>query len=389
MKVQSFARTWLIVVVVFFVPKVINAEVQPSRTYFLVTVDVETSAGCGYNGCFPGPIEDRILGKRGDSYYGISLMMDILDKHGMKATFFVNAYLDSYYPEDEVREIVRNIVERGHDVQLHTHEEFRCFATCEPENIVCWQRCTKEESFLSGNTVDNQVTILEEGARNIEKWSGRYPIAFRGGGFDADFNTLKALEILNIPVDSSLSRPSHTLASVYPINKVGEHEGVIEVPLFNYKEDLIVAKPYRHLDIESTTLLEFRKLLGDAIENDVRTVVLLMHSFSFCRSGFGCPIQQNIERFDNLLAHIGAMPQVEVITFTNFYDIYQEQPERFLGEDKVPSTNYFHTLHRSFVRFDQGIKNKIFLLTNITIFIGLALVMITIGVKWYRFARSQ
>ena len=43
-------------------------------------------------------------------------------------------------------------------------------------------------------------------------------------------NKLKKIHVLNIPVDSSLSKPSHQLATVLPINKVGEYEGIVEVP---------------------------------------------------------------------------------------------------------------------------------------------------------------
>jgi len=289
----------------------------------------------------------------------------------MKGTFFVNAYLDSYYPETEVEEIVKNIVDRGHDVQLHTHEEFRCFSICALDEKGCWDRCTRKESYLAGNTLDNQTAIIKEGAQNIAKWSGRYPVAFRGGGFDADINTLSALRALNIPIDSSLSQPGHPLATVYPINQVSEWKGVVEVPLFNYTEDLIFRKSIRFLDIESTTLLEQKYLLDEAAKNDIRTVVLLMHSFSFCRPGLGCPIRENIDRFDKLLEHIKKTSEIEVITFREFWNRYQDNPEQFRGDANIPTTNYLHTLHRSFVRFDQGIKNKIFFIVNLVLLVSL------------------
>lgn len=382
-------RAWILLFLVFVAPEVLSEQEQLPKTFFFVTVDTETSAGCTRSGCNPESIADRILGQRGDRYYGIPLMMDILEKHGMKATFFVNAYLDSHYPEADVENVVRQIIDRGHDVQLHTHEEFRCFSFCDTKDLDCWHRCTKKQSFLSGNTLENQIAIISEGARNIEKWSGRYPVAFRGGGFDADVNTLKALRVLNIPVDSSLSNPDHPLATKLPVNKVGVYEGIVEVPLYNFTEDLILKKSLRYLDIESNTLLEQKYLLNEAIKNGTRTVVMLMHSFSFCRPEYGCPAEENIERFDNLLAYIKTVPDIKVITFKEFWDGYQANAESFLGESYIPTTMYFHTLHRSFVRFDQGVKNKLFLIGNVVVLIALTSIIVIIMLKLFSLRRSR
>ena len=382
-------RAWILLFLVFVAPEALSEQEQLPKIFFFVTVDTETSAGCTRSGCNPESIADRILGQRGDRYYGIPLMMDIMDRHGMKGTFFVNAYLNSHYPEAEVEKVVRSIVDREHDVQLHTHAEFRCFSVCDAKDMGCWHRCTRKQSFLPGNTLENQIAIIGEGARNIEKWSGRYPVAFRGGGFEADVNTLKALRALNIPVDSSLTGPGHQLATKLPLNKVGEYEGIIEVPLFNYTEDLILKKSIRYLDIESNSLLEQKYLLNEAIKNGTRTVVLIMHSFSFCRPGYGCPIEKNIERFDNLLAYIKTVPGIKVITFKEFWDRYQVNAESFLGEGDIPSTTYFHTLYRSFVRFDQGIKNKLFFLGNVALLIVLTSIMVFFTSKWLRLIRSR
>lgn len=367
----------------------VNQQQEVPRTSFFVTIDVETSAGCDESECNPISINDRILGKRGNDYYGIPLIMDILEQHGMKGTFFVNAYLDSYHPETEIKSFVQQIIDRGHDVQLHTHEEFRCLAICSSNSVDCWNRCSVEESFLAGNTLENQTAIISEGARNIERWSGKYPVAYRAGSYAADFNTLKALQTLDIPIDSSSNGPDHVFASKLPINRIGEYGGIVEVPLFNYTEDIIFRKSIRFFDIESTTLLEARHLLDEAVKHDLRSVLLMMHSFSFCRAEFGCPINSNIERFDQLLAHINTLPEVQATTFREFWDRYQSDPEAFTGGNHMPTTTYFHTLHRSFVRFDQGIRNKIFALSNVALITILMLIIVVSGRIWAISGRTR
>ena len=105
------------------------AATEPS-THLIITIDTETAAGCHGGVCQPVSIERRIWGKTPVGEYGIRMMMDILEAHEMQGTFFVNAFLADGHREAEVVLMVREIIERGHDVQFHAHEEFRCFRVC-------------------------------------------------------------------------------------------------------------------------------------------------------------------------------------------------------------------------------------------------------------------
>ena len=89
----------------------------------------------------------------------------------MRGTFLVNAYLDAAYNEAEIAGFVRQIINRGHDVQFHSHEEFRCFRVCAKTDMDCWEKCTNHESIISRNSYENQFEILGEGAENIERCS--------------------------------------------------------------------------------------------------------------------------------------------------------------------------------------------------------------------------
>jgi hypothetical protein len=245
---------------------------------------------------------------------------------------------------------------------------------CKETDKVCWNRCTRKESYISGNSFENQLDILKEGAENILEWSGAYPVAFRGGSFDADATTLKVLQSLNIHIDSSLSSPDHDLARELPVNMVSEYGSLVEVPLYNYVDLGIGSfRRYRIFDIESATLLELKYLVDAAIQDHLGTIVLLMHSTSFCRPEFSCPIQQNLDRFDDFLSYVGSVPEVEVITINDFWQQYMLNREAFVGSGIVPETGYFLTLYRSIVRFNQGINNRVFVGINVVIFILLFL----------------
>jgi len=344
------------------------------RLHFIITIDTETWTQRGPDGWYPTSLETDILGEVGGKAYGISLMMDLLEKRGMKATFFVNAFLGSYYPEDRIQAFVTEILNRGHDVQLHPHVEFMCFQSCEESDRACLRKCTKEQSFLSGNSYENQREIISEAAENLTRWTGQYPVAFRSGGLDADEVTIQVLRDLNIAIDSSLNLPSHELHSVFPLNKVSERDGVIEVPEFTYNEDVLVTNRYAYLDIDYSTLEEHKALINSALENDVRTAVLVMHSFSFCSEVLGCPDTATIDRFDKLLSYIEASGNIEVVTMGAFLERYRADPARFVGSGYVPKIGYFMILEKSFRKFGEKWEYTLFASANV------AAVVIAVGV---------
>ena len=355
----------------------------------LITVDTETSSGCRGDGCFPSPLAGRIYGEFEGRQYGIPLIMDLLEQHGMRGTFFVNPHMDAWYPEAEVEAMVRSIVDRGHDVQLHPHPEFRCFRRCKPAELQCRFLCTRAEGRLAGASLENQVTILREGAESLARWSGRYPVAFRGPALLADENTLKALARVGIPVDSSVAGPQHPLASVLPVNQLGVHGGILEIPLLAYEEDLLVRRRVRFLDQESSTLAEQVSLLEQAGSRGVGAVPLLMHSFSFCDPANACPVPANIERFEALLSYLASRPdRFRVETMAGFWSLYQQEPSAYTRPVAagLPRVSYWLVLRRSVERFNHGWMNVAFLLGNLA-----AALVVLAGLAWaaLRFARRR
>ena len=62
------------------------------RVYF--TVDTETSMGGAWRNAeyAPLPTESTIFGKVGSEFYGIPLIMEILERYEFAATFFVEVF---------------------------------------------------------------------------------------------------------------------------------------------------------------------------------------------------------------------------------------------------------------------------------------------------------
>jgi len=132
------------------------------------------------------------------------------------------------------------------------------------------------------------------------------------------------------------------------------------------------------MDMEANTLLELTRILDQAKEHDIRILPLLMHSFSFCRPNTSCPINENIQRFDKLLKYIAKDEQMDIITMAEFAELYEKNPEQFIGSGFIPETGYLMTLYRSFIRLNQGWKNIVFFSANLAALIAIVIVTIII-----------
>ena len=368
-------RLILIVLLGFWAAAATEAA-QPPMLRVVISVDTETSSGCSGRSCNPVPMEERIYGRRSEGDYGVPLIMDLLEKHGMKGVFFVNSTLDAYYPEDAIREMVQSIVKRGHDVQLHLHPEFRCFKFCNEDDLKCRSACVNRENRLAGNTVSQQRALIEEGLDNLERWAGYRPVSFRAGSFRADENTLEALRQAGVLMDSSLGGPDHPLARLRPPNRATEERGLVELPVFHFTSlKLGGYTQHRRFDLESNSFAEMKAVLEQAIRHGSGTVMTILHSFSFCRPEGGCPNRRAIEDFDRLLGWLATTPGVRVVTIPEWLDEYHTEPAALAGSGYVPQTGYWLTLWRSWQRWDEGGKNKAIVIAH-----GAILVVLSAGV---------
>jgi peptidoglycan/xylan/chitin deacetylase (PgdA/CDA1 family) len=239
-------------------------------THFLVTVDTETYAVNGRPPAF-GP---NLYGEVSGQSFGVPKIMDICDRFGTKATFFVDVYMHHHYGEKLCAEFCQSIHRRGHDVQLHAHA-----------------------SWLPGSTADalasfprgRQVEILTQGREALGRWIGKVPTAFRAGSYAANLDTIGALRDTGFLVDSSYfaHNPrcplSQQLANRYG-NKVFQIDGLYEVPVSTYW--LVNLPGYRKigkLDVNSSALPELTSIVDKFLASEIEYVVLFLHSFSFVR----------------------------------------------------------------------------------------------------------
>jgi peptidoglycan/xylan/chitin deacetylase (PgdA/CDA1 family) len=201
--------------------------------------------------------------------YGAYGILDILERHDLRATWFVNVY-EAHRHEDPttVERLVKAIDERGHEVALHTHPS---------EDLELYARP------LYWFNAEQQKEILGYGADLIEKWTGRRPVSFRAGGYVLNDETFEALQSLGFRIDSSVFFSSkNNRITPFTVNAVRMRGGVIEVPVtYVPRVQSDGHLEHRKFDVNWLTAEELDQVVDRISEFGIGHGMFMMHSFSF------------------------------------------------------------------------------------------------------------
>ena len=148
-------------------------------------------------------------------------MMDVADGAGVQLTFFLDVLEETLYP-GEIREVLRTIHARGHDIQLHQHaylipDETWSEWQNDPlwhsheadslDKIDCWDEETADFLF------EQMISIFEE--ENIP-----LPVASRGGSYAYNQAILDSMMKHNITTSYNYEpqmRPDYFNTGIQPM----------------------------------------------------------------------------------------------------------------------------------------------------------------------------
>lgn len=249
------------------------------RVYF--TIDVETSMGGSWNdpGYEPLGLERTVFAKYDSRFYGIPLIMDILEEHGFRGTFFTEVFSAYAVGQDEWSKVFRMIRTRGHDAQLHLHPVFRFYRDRSAG------KPARHLDLMHKLSVGEQREFIREGIALFTSMNGRAPRAFRAGCYGASEATLQILSENGVLIDSS-----YNLAylgnicgfKIRPLNAPTMIGGVYEFPLTVFR--VFGSNRYRMLEIGAVSVSEALATIRLLQATGCKDVVLSLHSFSFLKT---------------------------------------------------------------------------------------------------------
>jgi peptidoglycan/xylan/chitin deacetylase (PgdA/CDA1 family) len=236
--------------------------------------------------------------KRGS--YGLDYQLGVFDRHRLKAVFLVEALHASVVGFDPLRRIVATVLERGHEVGLHVHSEWR------PPGV-------KPKEGLSGDRLchfseDDQRRLIAEAKANLRRAGCDDPKVFRAGHYAADRATLRAAAAEGLVFDTSYNRSHLDAASDFPSEPPWvaprRVDGLVEVPVACF---LHLPGRHRPAQLCACSIAELMGAMTAAAARGDRAFVLVSHTFEMVVRRDRAPTEALpsplvVRRFDALCA---------------------------------------------------------------------------------------
>ncbi len=274
-------------------------------TRAIVSFDTELSAGLYQGGADArANYDSSILGRCRDGDFGIRFQMDLLERHGLKGVFFVDPMPALVYGAKIVEAIVKPIVARGHEVQLHIHTEWLEFARFNPVG-----RLTARN--IGDFPLAAQIKLIGLARDIVMRAGAPRPTAFRAGNFGANDDTLRALAALGFRYDSSFNAAwagDGCAIALDPANlAMRVHHGVCEVPVGG-----VMDRPgsFRPAQLCAMSTEEMRDALAHAAESGAIQFSAFSHSFELLSRDRTRPNRLAIARLKSLCRAIADDPRV-------------------------------------------------------------------------------
>jgi peptidoglycan/xylan/chitin deacetylase (PgdA/CDA1 family) len=171
---------------------------------------------------------------------GVPRILSMLERHGVKASFFMPAVCALIDPDEP-----RRIRDRGHEIALHGYIH---------ENTSLLDETTERDLMLRARDI-------------IARAAGADPVGFRAAHWDLSLSTLAIVKEMGLAYDSSMMADD----SCYELVLDGTPSGIVEIPVDWVRDDAVYLlfnrnPPTRPLLSPDDVLAIFRRELDMAID---------------------------------------------------------------------------------------------------------------------------
>jgi peptidoglycan/xylan/chitin deacetylase (PgdA/CDA1 family) len=139
---------------------------------------------------------------------GVPRILKLLDRYGVKASFYVPAVTALIHPEEQ-----RSLIAAGHEIGIHgwIHE------------------------LNSGLSYEDELDLMLRSSDTLTKITGKRPVGLRTPSWDFSPSTLRIQKEMGLLYDSSLMADE----DCYELLLDGEPSGVIEMPVEWVRDDAV------------------------------------------------------------------------------------------------------------------------------------------------------
>lgn len=249
---------------------------------------------------FTHELASDIDGRTSAGDFGLPFQLRLLRRHGLKATYFVEALSAGRVGLPALSAVVGQVIAGGQDVQLHLHTEWL-------GDLHDAQLPRVPRQYMAQFSREQQAILISKGLANLASAGAPAIKAFRAGSFGANRDTLRALADNGLTIDSSYNR-------AYPCGDWGLTEVLQHPARFGTVWEFPVAAfsdypgHYRPAQLNACSFGELRQALLDAADASWPAFVIVMHGFELVKHrrhhAGPQPDRLNIERFRKLCAFL-------------------------------------------------------------------------------------
>lgn len=247
-------------------------------SYFLFTVDTEANMRNMFR---PNPqraVDEQVFGRCENGEFGIVWMMNELDAHGLKGTFFVDILMHYQFGREGLERTVDAIRQRGHDIQLHLHPDPHFYFSADTRHL-------KLIGALDSNDPDLFRRTLEIAVSTFDEVVGHPPLAYRGGSYRIQPIAFPILAEFGIKFDSTVYAFKNCHAPPWLRTRTNPLliDGVIELPVTWYAEHRDCGLTERQFNLRVGGDTAMKAILNDdvPVAQRPRATVFMAHSYSF------------------------------------------------------------------------------------------------------------
>ncbi len=295
-----------------------------AKSKILISIDVECSMGGYFEDQAKRPVPpDRCIFCKveGKNDHGIGMIMDILEKNSLRGTFFIETEARHYFRNGEIESVIRYVLGRGHDVQLHVHPNFRFFKN----------NGSSRPYPLKKYSLENQVEIIREGKEFLRSAGAKSVEAFRAGGGLVNLDTLQALQQNGIFISSNYSL-SEKYAGMYSCEYVDSRDvkndcflknGIFEIPITAIIEIKLKGTGFKPLQVCAISSQEMKSAITYYVKAGMNIINIITHSFEYVKKRDAqystlLPNRIHIIRLESLCKFLNEMRgDVEIITYSD------------------------------------------------------------------------
>lgn len=284
-----------------------------------LTVDVET-----YTGDYDAEVWG--MGK------GLDWLLETCGRHGVRATFFVEALGATRWGMEGLKKVCGRIQEDGHEVQLHLHPVVARIDGFQDSADLLWKHDAATQERLLRRGID---ILREAGVGQVK--------AFRAGDLAAGENTLAAMEKAGLLLGSNRDSDTKSVRSkvndLFPVsNDIARRGRMIDLPVSAFRSPLpALDGRYRHLQVCAVGAQEMRNALLRMDKAGYACATILTHPGEFFRKAGGetFPARKNRRRFEALLQFLASRDDMKARAVSQCLDL-EKFPEKSPTDVRPP-----------------------------------------------------